>query len=105
MIYSRGIVPESMSKLEYENSNRNHWHDLNKDKPSEGQCVVILHTNGNLDPDAWYTDIAYYCDGSFYCLELDPHLGVLRKEHINEKIRYWSTYIHYDVAEVKELMA
>ncbi len=55
------------------------WHDLKKDPPVEGVAVMMSNKT-----------VGYYCDGEFYFLKYDPHLGVLRKEHVNDKIEYWT---------------
>lgn len=65
------------------------WHNIREEQPLQGESVLIFEEIGN----DWTTDIAYYCDGSFYCLEYDPHTGVLRKTYINEPVKYWAKYI------------
>lgn len=68
-----------------------YWHNVKEDPPMEGKPVLILQTWG--EPKDYTTDIAYFCDGAFYYLELDPRLGVLRKTYVNEKVEYWADYI------------
>ena len=102
MNYSRGLQPSCCSKAEYENENRKSWFNVKTKTPAEGMPVVILQMNGVYDPEAWTTDIAYFCDGSFYNLQLDPILGVLRKEHVSEPVEYWTQYITPCAAELKE---
>ena len=82
-----------MTKTEYENSVRKSWHSVKTDPPAEGRAVLILNTLGERDSQLWTTDIAYFCDGEFYYLELDPHLGILRKEHVDFNVEYWADYI------------
>lgn len=101
MNYSRGIQPSCISKTEYENMNRKHWHNVKEDPPVEGVPIVGLFMNGLNDPDAWVTDIVYYCDGMFYKLDIDPRLGILRKEYISDKVDYWSHYLAWDTCELK----
>lgn len=60
------------------------WHSMKESVPAEGAAVIILNTNNN-------PDVGYYCDGDFYFLEYDPHLGVLRKQHIPYKVKFWKT--------------
>ncbi len=64
------------------------WTDINTTTPPEGIPVLILFTEQS---DAYASDVAYFCDGSFYNLKLDPNLGVLRKEHVNNAVKYWTT--------------
>lgn len=89
MTTGREIQPSCMSKTEYENSNLVEWKNIEKDPPCEGSLVFILQLNGELDKDFWTTEAAYYCDGEFYVLEYDPHLGILRKQHVSNKAKYW----------------
>ena len=100
MNYSRGLQPSCCSKGEYEAENRKRWHSVKDNPPANGQCVVALHMNGTNDTDFWTTQIAYYCDGGFYCLEYDPTLGVLRKVYISEPVEYWSNYYTFSVEEI-----
>ena len=57
------------------------WKHVSTNPPAEGQPVFITR-NGE-------KDVAYYNNGSFFFLEYDPHLGVLRKQHVSEKVEYW----------------
>jgi len=50
-------------------------------KPEEGQPVILTL-------DDRKRIVAYYNNGEFYRLKLDPVLGVLRKEQVKAKI--WS---------------
>lgn len=100
MNYSRGLQPSCCSKGEYEAENRKRWHNVKDNPPADGQCVVVLFTNDTNDTDFWTTQIAYYCDGGFYCLEYDPTLGVLRKQYISEPVEYWSSYYTFSVEEI-----
>lgn len=61
------------------------WKNLETNPPAEGKAVLIL---SGKDPM-----VAYYCDGSFYYLEYDPHLGVLRKQHVSKTILKWAEII------------
>ena len=69
------------------------WHKVKELPPVEGMPVIVLYKNNKPDKDCWTTDIAYYCDGEFYRLVLDPYLGVLRKELSQEPVEYWTEYI------------
>ena len=100
MNYSRGIQPSCCSKTEYENQNRKRWHSVKDNPPANGQCVVVLFMNGECDTDFWTTDIAYYCNGGFYCLEYDSTLGILRKTYVTEPVEYWSSYCTFGVEEI-----
>ena len=58
------------------------WRKYPEDKPMNGQTVLVLIgtvNNEQLAKDAWYPETATYCDGLFYQLIYDDHLGVLRK--------------------------
>ena len=66
------------------------WHDLKDKLPREGQHVAVLCKNKELDSQFWFGDFAYYCDGEFYILKYDPHLGVLRKEHYFGDVDMWA---------------
>ena len=100
MNYTRGIQPSICTKEQYEAENRKHWYKLSDRKPYAGKPVAVLFMNNELDPQFWTTDIAYYCDGDFYCLEYDPHLGVLRKQFVSEPIEYWSEYYTFSADEL-----
>lgn len=49
--------------------------------PEEGIPVKIYCVGG--------CEVAYFCDGEFYNLRLDPRLGILRKEHVDKKVLCW----------------
>ena len=100
MNYSRGLQPSCCSREQYEAENRKRWHSMKDTPPANGQCVAILIMHGTKDTDFWTTQIAYYCDGDFFCLEYDDTLGVLRKVHINEPVEYWSSYYTFDTEEL-----
>lgn len=57
------------------------WQSVQTNPPAEGKAVFIYRKE---------PFVAYYCDGEFYYLEYDPHLGVLRKQHVSEKIQRWA---------------
>ena len=100
MNYSRGMQPSCTSKAEYEAQNRKRWKRVKETPPAEGAAVVILLTHGEQDSDFWTTEIAYYCDGQFYNLEYDPHLGILRKQHVSEPVEYWATWWTWSIDEL-----
>jgi hypothetical protein len=77
-----------------------HWHSVKDCPPIDGQTVVVLFKNGTGDKDFWTESVATFCDGSFYCLEYDPHLGILRKQFVKEPTEYWSSYYTYSVDEI-----
>lgn len=58
------------------------WKNIDTNPPAEGEAVFILRKNKPM--------IAYYCDGSFYYLEYDAHLGVLRKQHVSDTVIKWA---------------
>ena len=68
------------------------WKKYPEDKPMNGQTVLVLIgtvNNEQLAKDAWYAETATYCDGLFYQLIYDDHLGVLRKMPVNETVEGW----------------
>ena len=77
------------------------WKSFKEFKPSTGQDVLVLHMNGEKDPDFWTTEVAYYCDGGFYYLEYDPNLGIMRKQFMTEPVDYWTQYLIPDMSELK----
>ena len=101
MNYSKGLNPSSMSNGEYEAENRRTWFSLKEHPPSNGKPVVVLHMNGELDPDFWTMDIAYFCNGEFYNLEYDPHLDILRKVFVTEPVEYWAEIVYPCRCELK----
>ncbi|MBP5565053.1 MAG: hypothetical protein J6X45_04965 [Lachnospiraceae bacterium] len=62
----------------------NNWNNVKTNPPAEGVPVIVF---SKATPT-----IAYYCDGGFYNLKYDPHLGILRKEYIGTP-SYWANYI------------
>lgn len=102
MNYSRGLNPSCMSETAFKNMNLKKWKSVKDNTPPEGMPILILDHGSTNDPDFWVTDIAYYCDGGFYNLQLDPRLGVLRKEFVKEPVKYWAHYIVPSPAEIKE---
>lgn len=76
-----------------------HWHLFEDVKPADGQTVVLCFSNGEVDKQFWTTDLATYCDGTFYKLEYDEHLGVLRKVPVHEKVLAWSSYLTYSLSD------
>ena len=66
------------------------WKDPRTQPPKEGQLVVVLNMNGEKDSQFWTDDYAYYCDGAFYNLQYDPHLGVMRKHAYTEHVDAWT---------------
>lgn len=69
------------------------WIPMHEKTPAEGKPLLIMLADGEGNPDLRTADIAYYCDGTFFKLELDPHLGVLRKQCVNGKVTHWAKYI------------
>lgn len=70
------------------------WFDYEETKPTEGRLVCVLHKNGELDKQFWTDDYCYYCDGNFYTLDYDPHLGVMRKNVCLEKVDMWTAPLY-----------
>ena len=61
-------------------------HDVNKQRPEEGSAVLAVNSKTQTK------EVAFYCDGSFYTLRLDPVLGILRKTYIPD-IVYWTDLV------------
>ncbi len=78
------------------------WHNIEEEKPPEGLPVLVLEKWGCEDPDAWTTEVAYYCDGGFWNLSYDSNLGVMRKNFYGVHPEYWAQYIIPDPKELKE---
>lgn len=66
MNYSRGIQPSCCSRGEYYAQFRTHWNRMDKKKPSEGQCVMLMLSDGTNDHDFWFTTEAVYYNGYFF---------------------------------------
>lgn len=63
------------------------WHDVKKEPPTEGEAVVVLPDN---------PQIAYFCEDDFFVLKYDPHLGIMRKSHLDSEVKSWSKWIAAD---------
>lgn len=74
------------------------WNKTSDMNPPRGKPVVVLtHTNKD-DSKTLVSDIAYYCDGSYYALKLDPRLDILRKVCI-PKPEYWVDYRYFNESD------
>lgn len=63
------------------------WHNFAEHKPVSGIPVIVT---GKFDAGTSDRDIAYYFDGDFYKLGLDPVLGALRKQLIEYPVLQWT---------------
>jgi len=66
MNYSRGIQPSCCSKEEYYAKFCKHWYKLEDKKPFDGQCVMLMMSDGTNDHDFWSTTEAVYYAGNFF---------------------------------------
>ena len=71
------------------------WNKMD-DPPYDGYTGVVLISgfNGNkLPEDEYWTDIATYCDGIWYKLDYDDHVGVLRKVPVHGDVVAYARYL------------
>ena len=69
------------------------WQKIKDNPPPVGIPVIVIDTHHETDTDWWTDDIVYYCDGSFWTLEYDNKLGIMRKTFFDaETPEYWTRY-------------
>ena len=68
-----------------ENESRKRWLNVKEHPPIIGEPVLI-----RIEDEV---NVAYFCDSNFYCLEYDPHLGILRKQCVTDTVQYWANLI------------
>lgn len=59
------------------------WKHIKSNPPTEREAVIVRNSKKQ-------TTVAYLCDGEFYSLQYDPHLGVLRKHCLSDSPVYWT---------------
>ena len=72
------------------------WKNVKSNPPHDGDTVVAIYREEGGKAFPYSAKIATFCDGSFYFLSYDPHLGVLRKSHMSENPEFWAEWSYPD---------